>query len=278
MADESSRTLALQVKQHLAALKAAGIDFIPRPRVSLTSFTPPVEQPRLAAEVKATPIAPPPASPAIVPDAAGLFAGATAPVPDSPEGRRHELQVLAKEIEPCSRCPELFATRKQTVFGVGKIEPDICFVGEAPGADEDRQGEPFVGAAGRLLTDIITKGLKYRREDVYICNILKCRPPGNRNPSPEEAENCRGYLERQIKLVKPRFLVALGGIAAKNLLQTNTGIMKLRGKMYQYKGIPLICTFHPSYLLRTEAAKKDCWDDMKMLLKEMGKLIPNAKS
>jgi uracil-DNA glycosylase family 4 len=252
---------ATQLQQHLAALKAAGIDYLPRPTTSIV----PLEAPKPTRLV----------SPMVVESASPVVVAAPPTVTEAPDDNRVALQMLAKEIEPCSRCPELFSTRRQTVFGVGKLEPDICFVGEAPGADEDRQGEPFVGVAGQLLNKIIT-ACGYRREDVYICNILKCRPPGNRNPLPEEAENCRGYLERQIALVKPRYLVALGGIAAKNLLNTSTGIMKLRGKMYEFNGIPLMCTLHPSYLLRTPAAKKDCWDDMKTLLKVMGKPIPNA--
>lgn len=244
-----------QIRQHLAALKAAGIDFIPRPSP--------------AARIEISPVAAP-AEEAPAPEAETVVTN-----PTTVDQRRVALQLLAKEIEPCSRCEELFSTRTQTVFGVGKIEPDICFVGEAPGADEDRQGEPFVGAAGQLLNKIIT-ACGFQREDVYICNILKCRPPGNRNPAPDEAENCRGYLERQIELVKPKYLVALGGIAAKNLLQTNIGIMKLRGKMYEYRGIPLMCTFHPAALLRNESWKRDCWEDMKMLLRVMGRPVPGT--
>src|SRR5437773_5163563 len=191
----------------------------------------------------------------------------------SPAQRRHELTVLAQNVTQCMRCSELMATRTQTVFGVGKIDPEICFVGEAPGADEDRQGEPFVGPAGQLLNRIIVAcGMK--REDVYICNILKCRPPGNRTPLPNEAANCREYLEEQIDLVRPRFICALGACAAQNLLNTTLSITKLRGRFLDYRGIPVLCTYHPAYLLRSPEKKKEVWDDMKVLLAKMGRPVP----
>lgn len=260
------------VRQHLAGLHAAGVQYIARPLPNSQASPPPESDrssDRPADVATSTSPRPTPEMPSKKPSLAPPTGA------DSLDARRHALELLAKEIEPCSRCQELFATRTQTVFGVGRLEPDICFVGEAPGADEDRQGEPFVGAAGQLLNKIIA-ACGYRRDDVYICNILKCRPPGNRTPTPQEADNCRDYLERQIELVRPRYLVALGGVAAKNLLQTHLGITKLRGRVYEYRGIPLICTFHPSYLLRMPAAKKDCWEDMKFLLRTMGKPIPNT--
>src|SRR5437773_718860 len=154
----------------------------------------------------------------------------------SPAQRRHELTVLAQNVTQCMRCSELMATRTQTVFGVGKIDPDVCFIGEAPGADEDAQGEPFVGAAGQLLNRIIVAcGMK--REEIYICNILKCRPPGNRSPLPNEAANCREYLDRQLALVRPKFIVALGACAAQNLLGSKVSIGRLRGQFQSYNGI-----------------------------------------
>jgi DNA polymerase len=173
----------------------------------------------------------------------------------------------------------LAATRTQTVFGVGRVEPDICFIGEAPGADEDRQGEPFVGAAGQLLNRIIT-ACGMTRADVYICNILKCRPPGNRTPKPEEACNCREYLDRQLELVKPRSICCLGGCAAVNLLGVMTPLGKLRGRFHDHKGIPVICTYHPAYLLphRQPEKKREVWDDMKTLMKMLGREIPPASS
>jgi uracil-DNA glycosylase len=193
--------------------------------------------------------------------------------------RRQELQVLAEEVKKCTRCAGLCSTRTQTVFGSGRPGVELCFVGEAPGADEDAQGLPFVGAAGQLLTKIIEAcGLK--RDDVYICNTLKCRPPGNRTPLPNETANCREYLERQIRLVQPKFICALGGSAANSLLGTSPGgLGKLRGRMHDFKGIPVLVTYHPAYLLphRSPDKKKDVWEDMKFLLTQMGRPIPVAK-
>jgi uracil-DNA glycosylase len=194
----------------------------------------------------------------------------------SPAQRRHELTVLAQNVTQCTRCSELASTRTQTVFGVGTTDPEICFVGEAPGADEDAQGEPFVGQAGQLLNRIIAAcGL--RREEVYICNILRCRPPGNRTPTPEEAGNCREYLERQLELVRPQFLCALGACAAQNLLDSKLPIGRLRGRFHDYRGVPVLCTYHPAYLLRSPEKKKDVWEDLKKLLARMGRPVPGKQ-
>jgi DNA polymerase len=165
------------------------------------------------------------------------------------------------------------------VFGVGQVGADLCFVGEAPGADEDRQGEPFVGAAGQLLDRIIAAcGMK--RDEVYICNIIKCRPPGNRVPTVDEAGHCREWLEKQIELVHPKFICALGGTAANNLLGTTKPIGQLRQRFHDFKGIPVLCTYHPAFLLphRSPHKKRDVWDDMKMLLAKMGRTIPKVPS
>jgi DNA polymerase len=182
------------------------------------------------------------------------------------------LNVLAQTVSTCRRCPELAATRTQTVFGVGRPGVELCFVGEAPGADEDAQGEPFVGAAGKLLDKIIT-ACGMTRKQVYICNIIKCRPPGNRTPLPNEIANCREYLEKQLDLVRPKFICALGTTAAQNLLGTTQSMGKLRGRFHSYRGIPVICTYHPAYLLphRSPGSKKEVWEDMKMLLARMGR-------
>jgi DNA polymerase len=179
------------------------------------------------------------------------------------------LEAIRSEVAACTACAELACTRKQTVFGVGNPHARLCFLGEAPGADEDAQGEPFVGRAGQLLTKII-EACTLRREDVYILNVLKCRPPGNRNPLPLEVANCRDFLDRQLALIKPEFICCLGTIAAQTLLQTDTPISRLRGKFVDYKGIPVMCTYHPAYLLRNPSAKKDVWEDMKVLLRRMG--------
>ena len=177
--------------------------------------------------------------------------------------------VLRDEVAACTRCDELAGTRTQTVFGVGNPTARLCFLGEAPGADEDRQGEPFVGRAGQLLTKII-EACTLRREDVYILNVLKCRPPGNRNPLPTEAANCRGFLDRQLELIEPEFLCCLGSVAAQTLLETTESIGRLRGRFHEYQGIQVMCTYHPAYLLRNPPAKKQVWEDMKMLMQAMG--------
>jgi DNA polymerase len=146
----------------------------------------------------------------------------------------------------------------------------LVFMGEAPGADEDRQGEPFVGKAGQLLTDIITKGMKIRREDVYILNTIKCRPPNNRNPLPHEAANCREYLEQQLAIIQPEFICCLGAVAAQNLLGTSASIGQLRGRFHDFQGSRVLCTYHPAYVLRNPSAKRQVWDDIQMLMKAMG--------
>jgi DNA polymerase len=180
-----------------------------------------------------------------------------------------ELQVLADKVAGCRRCEELAATRTQTVFGVGNPRAKILFIGEAPGADEDRQGEPFVGRAGQLLNKII-EASKLNREDLYICNVLKCRPPENRTPLPAECNHCREYLEGQLAIVDPDYIVCWGGVAAQNLLQSTLTIGRLRRKFLQYGRAKVLCTYHPSYLLRNPPAKKDVWEDMKFLMADMG--------
>jgi uracil-DNA glycosylase len=191
------------------------------------------------------------------------------PLELAPEERPDRLAELRARVAACTRCQELARTRTQTVFGVGNPNARILFVGEAPGADEDRLGEPFVGRAGQLLNDII-KACRLQREDIYICNILRCRPPGNRLPSLEEAEHCREYLDGQIAIVNPEYIVCWGSCAARNLLGSEEAISKMRGKFYSYGPAKVLCTFHPSYLLRNPAAKKDVWEDMKFLFRDMG--------
>ncbi len=199
-----------------------------------------------------------------------IFEAASASRPRLTRQQRIEaLRVLQEKVAACTRCAELAATRTQTVFGVGNPEPRLCFLGEAPGADEDRQGEPFVGRAGQLLTRII-EACTLRREDVYILNILKCRPPGNRNPLPSEATNCRPFLDEQLEILQPEFICCLGSVAAQNLLATDKSIGKLRGKFYDYHGITVLCTYHPAYLLRNPSAKRLVWEDMQMLMARMG--------
>jgi uracil-DNA glycosylase family 4 len=188
---------------------------------------------------------------------------------DTPEAKSKALCQLADLVAGCQRCTELAESRQQTVFGTGNPDANIMFIGEAPGADEDRQGEPFVGAAGQLLNKIIEAcGLK--REDVYICNVLRCRPPGNRNPQPQEAANCREFLDAQIAIVQPGYIVCWGTVAAQNLLNEQRAVGRLRGQFLQYGDAKVLCTYHPSYLLRNPAAKKQVWEDMKFLMKDLG--------
>jgi uracil-DNA glycosylase len=202
-------------------------------------------------------------------DVAKLLGGTEVEISDRQISAAPTLEVLQRQVAPCPRCDELARTRTQTVFGVGNPQARLCFMGEAPGADEDRTGEPFVGRAGQLLTKII-EACHMKREDVYILNMIKCRPPGNRNPLPEELANCRPYLNRQLELIQPEFICCLGAVASQNLLETTVSISRLRGKLHNYRGIKVICTYHPAYLLRNPAAKKDCWEDMKQLMREMG--------
>jgi DNA polymerase len=173
------------------------------------------------------------------------------------------LVALRAEIGPaCTRCKLATLGRSQVVFGVGNPSADLMFVGEAPGADEDVQGEPFVGKAGQLLTRII-EAINLKREDVYIANVIKCRPPGNRNPEPDEVAECEPFLFRQIDAVKPKVIVALGKFAAQCLLRSDVPITRLRGKEFAYRDAILIPTFHPAYLLRNPPAKREVWEDMK---------------
>jgi uracil-DNA glycosylase family 4 len=239
MTDNPRSRLQRGALQAMESLAAAGVGQLPKPVLR------PVSEGQL--EPRATEVAP---------------SGEGVELADS-------LAVLADQVASCQLCQELAGTRTQTVFGVGNPQARLCFLGEAPGADEDRQGEPFVGKAGQLLNRILA-ACQLAREDVYILNILKCRPPGNRNPTPEESGHCRKFLDRQFQLIQPEFICCLGAIAAQNLLNTDTSIGRLRGRFRDYQGIRVLCTYHPAYLLRNPAAKKDTWDDMKLLMQEMG--------
>jgi len=184
-------------------------------------------------------------------------------------GPQETLEAVRADIGDCMRC-KLHKGRKNIVFGEGIPGAVLVFVGEGPGFEEDQQGRPFVGAAGQLLTDIIVKGMKLAREDVYICNIVKCRPPDNRNPEPDEVEACIGFVKRQIAAINPRVIVTLGNVPTQNLLMTKQGITKLRGVWQEYQGIPVIPTFHPSYLLRSPGEKKKVWEDIKLVMEKLG--------
>jgi uracil-DNA glycosylase len=178
------------------------------------------------------------------------------------------LENIQTDIGDCRRC-KLAEHRSRIVFGEGNPESRLMFVGEAPGFDEDQQGQPFVGKAGQLLTRII-QAINLSREQVYICNVIKCRPPGNRNPEPDEISACSPFLQRQIDVIQPEFICALGTFAAQTLLGTTLPISRLRGKFHNYNEIQLLPTFHPSYLLRNPEKKRDVWEDMKLLMNEMG--------
>jgi DNA polymerase len=184
-----------------------------------------------------------------------------------------DLATLREFIGECSRC-KLAPKRTNLVFGVGNPKADLMFVGEAPGADEDLRGEPFVGRAGQLLTDIIERGMGMTRAEVYICNVIKCRPPENRNPEADEVAACEPFLFRQIDLVRPRVIVGLGTFAVQAVLKLKTPISKLRGIWHEVRGIKMMPTFHPAYLLRNPAEKRVVWADIQEVMKELGRPIP----
>jgi len=233
---------ARAVRQRLESLARAGVGQLPRAR--------------------STPPGPPPARAAAIP--AAMPAGRI----DEP-ARQAALEVLRVEVAACTRCAELAAGRTQTVFGAGRPDARLVFFGEAPGADEDASGLPFVGRAGQLLTKII-EACTLSRDDVYIMNVLKCRPPGNRAPEPDEVAHCRSFFEGQLEIIRPEFICCLGASAARALLQTEEAIGRLRGRWFAHGTAQVICTYHPSYLLRNPAAKRDVWEDMKLLMARMG--------
>jgi DNA polymerase len=208
-----------------------------------------------------------------------IVAGPPPSIFDSPlpiiQDKPAALKMVREEIGECVRC-RLHKGRKNIVFGVGNVNSDIMFVGEGPGADEDEQGEPFVGRAGQLLNNMISAmGLK--RSDVYIANVVKCRPPGNRTPEKDESDVCGPFLQRQIEIIRPKVIVALGAVAAKYLLAINDSMANLRGRWYDYKGSKLAVTYHPAYLLRDPRQKKEAWKDLQMVMKYLG-LKASAKS
>src|SRR5690606_39097968 len=194
----------------------------------------------------------------------------------SPEERQRRLALLAAEIKGCTACP-LHAGRTQTVFARGSLASGLCFIGEGPGEDEDRQGFPFVGKAGQLLDRMIA-AMGFSRDEVYVCNIVKCRPPNNRKPTPEEMSACSTHLQQQLELVQPKLIVALGTTAVQGLFGTSEGIMRLRGRWKLYRGSTLVMpTFHPAYLLRTPSAKRQVWQDLQEVLQKLGRPIPGKR-
>lgn len=275
--DDSLARLRYMAAQRLESLQRAGVEQLPRPKCpqpppSTVSSVSQTRQPEHSANTEQE------ASSTMT--STKKKAALSPPLVEAPEpssdilSSASSLEILAQEVADCTLCTELAETRKQTVFGVGNPAARLCFMGEAPGASEDQQGEPFVGRAGKLLDKILV-ACGMRREDVYILNVLKCRPPGNRNPTPTESQSCRRFLNRQLELIEPNFICCLGAVAAQNLLDTTESIGHLRGRVHQYRGIKVVCTYHPAYLLRNPAAKKPTWEDMQLLLGEMGLEIPS---
>ena len=216
-------------------------------------------------------VRPKPFAPAAKPAPATPAAPAAKPAPaaaadDPPEVRLEKMRLFSLN---CKRCP-LAATRTNVVYGEGAPHAKLMFIGEGPGADEDRLGRPFVGRAGQLLDKMIA-AMGFKREEVYIANVVKCRPPGNRVPTPEEAARCIGYLERQISFVRPEVIVLLGATAATFVLNRHEGISRLRGIWQDYRGIAVMPTFHPAFLLRQESAKREAWHDLQMVMAKLGK-------
>ncbi len=291
-ADDERRILIRVVRQRLEALGRAGIDRIPvpalppRPARAGSSAAPsasPTPRPAPSPPSPRPSVAPtpppiPPARPTSpTPVVGSLFEEPTLEAAVPASDRAGLLAAMAAEVAACARCPHLAESRTQTVFGEGSPTARLMFIGEAPGADEDRTGRPFVGRAGALLTDMITKGMGLTREEVYIANILKSRPPENRTPLPDEIAHCLPYLERQIAILRPQFLCLLGKTAASTLLETALPLGRLRGKWHRYRGIPAIVTYHPSALLRNPAWKREAWEDLQVLMQAMGLKGPDRK-
>jgi len=199
-----------------------------------------------------------------------------ATLPPALNDKPSALKLIREDIGDCTRC-RLHKGRTNLVFGVGNVNADLMFVGEGPGADEDAQGEPFVGRAGQLLNNMIS-AMGIKREDVYIANVVKCRPPGNRTPEKDECDTCSPFLMRQIDIIKPKVIVALGAVAAKNLLAVNDSMANLRGRWYDFRNSKLLVTYHPAYLLRDPRQKKEAWKDLQIVMKYLGLNPPTAKS
>jgi len=231
-------TLPQQLKQHLDALRAAGIDFVPK--------------------AGPAPFAKRPAQPSVA-----------SAVQDPLAERRKGLKLLADGVQTCAKCLELFSTRTQTVSGVGPMDAAVAFLGDGPDSTDDAEGQPFVGAAGAWLMDLLVRmGLK--REEVYLLNATRCRAP-KRFPTARECENCREYLVRELELAAPKVICCLGTTAAQAVLQTTAQIAELRGRVHDYAGTPVICTFHPAYVAKYPKTEPDCWADMELVLRTMGR-------
>lgn len=217
-----------------------------------------------------SPAAPAAAAAAAEPAVASPSLAAAYPGNELPIQQRHEqLQQLADQVAQCTRCEQLARCRRNTVFGEGNPAARVCFFGEGPGAEEDASGRPFVGRSGELLTKMI-EACTFARGDVYILNTVKCRPPGNRNPEPDELTHCRPYFEQQLQIIRPQYVVCLGSVAMQTLLQTTLSIGRMRGRFHRYHDSKVVATYHPAYLLRNPNAKRQAWADLKMLMADMG--------
>jgi uracil-DNA glycosylase len=276
--------IAASLRVHVERLAASGATGLPAAsaeliaeRAAAVGPEAPLPVPVTVALADPRPIAGPDPAKAVigapVSPAAPVAAPAASAAPLDLEGRNARLKVLATEVESCTRCA-LHAGRTQTVFARGHGTSGLCFVGEGPGADEDAQGFPFVGKAGQLLDRMIA-AMGFERDDVYVANIVKCRPPNNRKPEIDEMAACMPYLAEQLELIDPQVIVALGATAVQGLLGTSEGITRIRGRWRLYKGrIAVMPTFHPAYLLRTPAAKREVWEDLQAVLRQMGRPIP----
>jgi DNA polymerase len=256
---EELQSIALDLVRHARWAESRGEREFPLPG--------PVLEPAPSAPARPTPAVP--AAPTVPATAA---ARADSAAPSAPEGA---LEALRREIGDCTRC-KLCRGRKNLVFGTGNPRARLVFVGEGPGAEEDLQGLPFVGAAGELLTRMI-EAMGLSRQEVYICNVIKCRPPGNRNPEPDEIEACSPFLRRQLEAIRPEVIVTLGKFAAQTLLRTTEPIGRLRGNWHRYEGIDLLPTFHPAYLLRSPHEKRKAWADLQLVMKRLGLEAPAEK-
>lgn len=254
MGNEGGSGAVASLRRYLEELKETGVVELPRAAVTGGEKTaPPLEASPVAESALLLPVAEPHAQAA---------AGET-------------LDDIRSELGECVRC-QLGSQRTNLVFGVGNPRARLVFIGEAPGREEDLKGEPFVGEAGQLLTKII-QAMGFARDEVYICNVLKCRPPGNRNPHHEEIEQCAPFMLRQVRAIAPEAVVALGTFAAQTLLATKEPISRLRGRFHDYHGIPLMPTFHPAFLVRNPERKREVWADMKQVMALMGKDVPDKK-
>lgn len=287
---DQARRLALQ---QLRSLQQAGVDFLPQPtgayEFESLAVTAAAESPTPSAVPAARASVTASSSESASKSGDSQIATSSLPTPKLPVAneltsgeyesapleiaqRVDQLKIVEQKVSECTQCSDLVACRTNTVFGVGSASAELCFLGEGPGADEDKQGEPFVGRAGQLL-DKILAACKLSREEVYILNTVKCRPPGNRNPNETELANCWPYAIEQLELIQPKFICCLGSVAARTLLQTTQSIGRMRGQFFQYRGSQVLVTYHPAYLLRNPSAKRQVWDDMKLLLAAMGREV-----